>query len=594
VALRVSAVKNNTFSTLVRLKAGTISGLVVKQLPKRGVNMSNIKRRVETLTEYGRVSREALMKGAGFSSEQLKRPFIGVVNGYGELSPGANYLNQITKKVKAGITAAGGTPVEFFVSATCVSMPHGGENYRWTLPYRDITASYIEAVAEINYFDALVMVTVCDDAIPANCMAAARLGLPTIIIPGGSMAAADYNGRPMDWTHMIHKYGELQINAITPEEFAEIHDCAICGGGNCCGVATGNTGAIFTEALGLTLPGAGTVHGHGQEILDIGRRSGEQIMKLLEQGLGTGQIITDKALENAVRVYLAIGGSTNSLLHIMAIAHDAGLELDLETFDRLSLETPHITNVAPAGEYNTSDLHDAGGVQAVMKELAPMLHLDVLTATGLTLGENLAQASIHNRRVIWPLDRPLEPEGGIAVLKGNLAPNGAIVKQAAVPKNMIKFQGPARVFNNEVAATTALVDQKIKAGDVVVINYQGPKGDPGMRQTGTILANLLVGMNLIDKVALVTDGRTSGTCEGLLVLHLAPEAAVGGPLAAVRDGDPIEIDIVARRIKLLLPENQIKARLEEWSPPKRIEKGFLSIYQKLVQQANKGAVLDVD
>jgi dihydroxy-acid dehydratase len=398
----------------------------------------------------------------------------------------------------------------------------------------------------------------------------------------------------MDWTHMIHKYGELQIDAITPEEFADIHDCAICGGGNCCGVATGNTGAIFTEALGLTLPGAGTVHGHGQEIIDIGRRSGKQIMKLLEQGLGTGQIITEEALENAVRVYLAVGGSTNSLLHIMAIAHDAGLEMELDTFDRLSRETPHISNVAPAGEYNTNDLHDAGGVQAVMKELAPMLHLDVITANGLTLGENLAKASVRNRRVIWPLDRPLEPEGGIAVLKGNLAPDGAIVKQAALPSNMIRFKGPAKVFNNEVAATTALVDKNIQAGDVIVINYQGPKGDPGMRQTGTILANLLVGMNLIDKVALVTDGRTSGTCEGLLVLHLAPEAAVGGPLAAVRDGDSIEIDVASRRISLLLPEDQIKSRLDKWSPPKRIEKGFLSIYQKLVQQANKGAVLDAD
>jgi dihydroxy-acid dehydratase len=356
-------------------------------------------------------------------------------------------------------------------------MPHGGENYRWTLPYRDITASYIEAVAEINYFDALVMVTVCDDAIPANCMAAARLGLPAIIIPGGSMAGAEYKGQRMDWTKMIHKYGELQVNAITPQEFDAIHDCAICGGGNCCGVATGNTGAIITEALGLTLPGAGTVPGNGEEILDIGRRSGEQIMKLLEQGLGTRQIITARALENAVRVFLAIGGSTNSLLHIMAIAHEAGLILDLETFDRLSRKTPHITNVAPAGDHNTNDLHNAGGVQAVMKELAPKLHLNVLTATGLTLGENLAQASVRDRQVIWPLERPLEPEGGIAVLKGNLAPNGAIVKQAAVPDNMVKFRGPARVFNNEVAATTALVDKKIQAGDVVVINYQGPKGE---------------------------------------------------------------------------------------------------------------------
>lgn len=556
--------------------------------------MQKIRRRVETLAEYGRVSREALMKGTGFTNQQLERPFIGVVNGYGELTPGANYLNEIVREVKRGITAAGGTPVEFFISATCVSMPHGGENYRWTLPYRDITASYIEAVTEINYFDALVMVTVCDDAIPANCMAAARLGLPTIIIPGGSMAAANHKGQRMDWTKMIHKFGELQVDGITRDEFNELHDCAICGGGNCCGVATGNTGAIFTEALGLTLPGAGTVHGAGEEIRDIGRRSGEKVMELLEQGLGTDKIITRESIENAVRVFLSVGGSSNSLLHIMAIAHDAGFPLDLELFDRLSRETPHITNVAPAGIYNTNDLHDAGGIQAVMKELSPLLNLDVLTVTGETLGKNLEQAEVTNRDVILGLDNPVDPEGGIAVVNGNLAPHGAIIKQAAVPPTMMKFQGPARVFSNEVEATTALVDGYIKAGDVVVIRYQGPKGDPGMRQTGTILANLLVGMNLIDKIALVTDGRASGTCGGLLVLHLAPEAAVGGPIAAVHDGDIIDIDVVKRSISVQLAEDEISNRLADWQPPPRHKKGFLSIYQKLVQQADKGAVLTTE
>jgi dihydroxy-acid dehydratase len=531
------------------------------------------------------------MKGIGFTQKQLDRPFIGVANSYGELSPGAINLDKICKEVKTGITAAGGTPVEFYVSSTCVSMAQGGDNYRWTLPWRDITAAYIEAVAEITYFDALVLVTVCDDAIPAHCMAAARLGLPTIIIPGGSMAAAEYKGQRIDWVEMIRKYGELQVNAITQEEFHKIHDCAVCGGGNCCGVATGNTGAILTEALGLTLPGAGTVPGRSDEIMDIARRSGEQIMNLLAQGLGAGKILTPKALENAVRVFLAVGGSTNSLLHLMAIAHEAGLELELETFDRLSCETPHITNVSPAGIYNTNDLHYAGGVQAVMKELAPKLHLDALTVTGDTLGKNLEKASVRDRRVVFPLDQPLEPEGGIAVVKGNLAPLGAVIRQAAVPSSMMKFCGPARVFNNEISATNALVGKEIKAGDVVVINYQGPKGDPGMRQTGTVFANLLVGMDLIDKVALVTDGRTSGTCPGLLVLHVAPEAAVGGPIAAVRDADPIQIDVTARSVSLLLPEEEVKARLAKWTPPPMIKKGFLSIYTRLVQQANKGAVL---
>ncbi len=553
--------------------------------------MQKVRRRVEVLSTYGRISREALMKGAGFTQKQLNRPFIGVVNGYGEICPGAINLDKITKVVKAGVTAAGGTPIEFRVSSTCVGMPHGGDNYRWTLPWRDITAAYIEAVAEINYFDGLVMVTVCDDAIPAHVMAAARLGLPAIVIPGGSMRAAEYKGQRMDWIEMMHKYGELQVSKITPEEFSQIHDCAVCGGGSCGGMGTGNTGAIFTEALGLTLPGAGTVPGISDEILDIARRSGEQIMRLVEEGQGIGKILTPKALENAIRVFLTVGGSTNSLLHIFGIAHDAGLELELETFDRLSRQTPLIANCSPAGEYNTNDLHYAGGVQAVMKELAPLLHLDALTVTGNTVGKNLEASSVLDRRIIFPLDQPLQSEGGIAMVKGNLAPDGAIVKQVAVPAGMMQFRGQARVYNSEITATNALIAKEIKAGDVVVINYQGPKGDPGMRQTGTVFANILVGMGLLDKVALVTDGRTSGTCAGLLVVHVAPEAAIGGPLAAVQDGDMIEIDVPARRVSLLLPEKEIEERLAQWTPPPMVTSGFLAIYQRLVQQANKGCVL---
>ncbi|MFC2008885.1 dihydroxy-acid dehydratase [Chloroflexota bacterium] len=548
-------------------------------------------RRIEALAPYGQMSREALMKGAGFTREQLDRPFIGVVNGYGEIGPGGIHLDRVAKAVKAGITAAGGTPVEFYVSTTCVSMPHGGENYRWTMPWRDIVASYIEATTEINYFDGLVMVTVCDDGIPANLCAAARLGIPAIVMPGGCMRAAEWKGQHLDIVELTYKYGEVQSGRLSQEAFDQMHDCAVSGKGACGVMGTGNTGAVIAEALGLALPGAGTVPGDSEEIMEIGRSSGEQIMTLVRKGITTREIMTQEALENAIRVFLAAGGSTNQILHIAAIAYDAGLELSIDTFDRLSRETPFIVNCRPSGRYDISDLHDAGGVQAVMKELSPLLNLDALTVTGATVRDNLAKIQVSNRELIYPLDRPLQHEGGIAALKGNLASDGAIVKQVAVPHSMMRFRGKARVYSSEPAATKALVSGEIRAGDVVVVNYQGPKGDPGMRQTGALFANILVGMDLLDKVAFVTDGRLSGTNKGLLVAHVAPEAAVGGALAAVQDGDTIDIDVPGRRLSLLLPEKEIRRRLAECQPPPTVTRGFLAVYQRLVTQANEGCVL---
>jgi dihydroxy-acid dehydratase len=554
--------------------------------------VNEIRRRIEGLAEYGRVSREALMKGAGFTRSQLDRPFIGVVNGYGEISPGAAHLDQVAKAVKGGIEEAGGTPVEFYVSSTCVGMAHGGDNYRWTLPWRDITASYIEAVAEINYFDGLVMVTVCDDGVPAHLMAAVRLDLPTVVIPGGTMRAAVRNGQRIDLVELLHKYGELQVDKVSPREFEELHDCAVCGKGSCGLMATANTMAVFAEALGLTLPGAGTVPGEDAEIMAIGRRSGEQVMELVRQGITARQIVTPEALENAIRVVLAVGGSTNALLHIAAVAYEAGFDLDMGIFDRLSRETPFIVNCRPAGRYDVSDLHDVGGVPSVMRELSPLLHLEVPTVTGDTLGRNLRRAPEPDGEVVHRRESPLRAEGGIALLAGNLAPDGAIVKQVAVPSTMMRFQGPARIYESEQVATNALVSGEILPGDVVVVRNQGPKGDPGMRQTGALFANILVGMGLIEQVALVTDGRFSGSNEGLMVGHVAPEAAVGGPLAVVEDGDQIAIDLPRRRLELLVPDEEVQERLSQWVVPEpTITSGFLAIYQRLVQQANRGAVL---
>ena len=552
------------------------------------------RRRIDVLAPYGRMSREALMKGAGFRGDDLERPFIGVVNGHGEISPGARNLDAVAKAVKEGVRAAGGTPVEFHVSSTCVGMAHGGEAYRWTLPWRDITAAYIEAVTEINYFDGLVMVTVCDDGIPAHLMAATRLGLPTVVIPGGTMRAATHRGSRVDLIELLHKYGELQVGAVDPDDFSAMHDCAVCGKGSCGLMATANTMAAFAEALGLTLPGAGTVPGEDDEIVEIGRASGEQVMALVERGVTTRDIVTREALENAIRVFLAVGGSTNALLHIAALFHEARIPFDLSIFDELSADTPFIVNCRPAGKFDVSDLHDAGGIPAVMKELASVLHLDALTVTGETVGERVAKAENRDGRVISSMAEPLRAEGGIALLRGNLAPDGAIVKQVAVPHGMERFRGPARVYESETAATEALTAGAIQPGDVVVVRYEGPRGDPGMRQSGALFGNILVGMGLIDKVAFVTDGRFSGSNEGLLVGHVAPEASVGGPLALVEDGDPIAIDLPGRLLRLDVDEEVLENRRAAWSAPSaKADRGFLAIYERIVQQADKGAVLGV-
>jgi dihydroxy-acid dehydratase len=551
-----------------------------------------MRRRVDELADYGRMSREALMKGAGFRGDALERPFIGIVNGFGEISPGAANLDRVAKAAKEGVRAAGGTPVEFFVSSTCVGMAHGGDAYRWTLPWRDITAAYIEAVAEINYFDGLVMVTVCDDGVPAHLMAATRLGIPAIVIPGGTMRAASHEGSRVDLVELLHAYGELQVGRVSDDEFGAMHDCAVCGKGSCGLMATANTMAVFAEALGLTLPGAGTVPGEDEEIVSLGYASGEAVMRLVRSGVGTRDIVTAEALENATRAFLAVGGSTNALLHIAAIHHEARVELDLSRFDELSRETPFLVNCRPAGRYDVSDLHDAGGVPSLMKELGPLLHRGALTVTGDTVGERVAHAPDPDRRLVAALDAPLQAEGGIAVLRGNLAPDGAIVKQVAVPEAMLRFAGPARVYESEQVATEALMAGAIVPGDVVVVRRCGPRGDPGMRQAGALFANILVGMDLADKVAFVTDGRMSGSNEGLLIGHVAPESGVGGPLALVEDGDEIVIDVIARTLELSVDADVLAARRAglEIAPPTS-DRGFLAIYERVVQQADKGAVL---
>lgn len=554
--------------------------------------MMDIKRRESLLNEYGLASRRALLKGVGFTDEELSRPFVGVVNSYGEINPGAVHLNRVTQAVKKGIIAAGATPIEFNISALCVGMCHGGENYRWTLPWRDIATAYIEAVSETNYFDALVPVSVCDDGIPAHLMAAARVNIPSIVVLGGYMLPRLYEGQEIDLLDVIYNFGRYRSGEISKEEFKRVQDIAVCGAGSCPRMATANTMAAFTEAIGMALPQNSTIAGADPRLIRIAYRAGIQVVSLLKQGIKPLDIITPKSLENAIKVFLAIGGSTNALLHIPAIAAEVGIDLEMEIFDKLSRQTPFISNVKPVGKYLLSDLDRAGGIPAIMKELEPLLNLDALSVTGTTLGENLKDARVLDRSVIASLKEPLMKEGGIAVLRGNLAPDGAIVKQVAVPKEMMKLRVPAKVFESESDAVNSLLKNEITKGDIAIIRYQGPKGDPGMRQCGAFFGLFLASKGLINSVAVVTDGRFSGACEGCLIGHVSPEAAEGGPIAVVKEGDIVEIDIPKRMLNIDISDKELKKRLSQWKPPEpKVKKGFLAIYSKLVKPASKGAVL---
>lgn len=543
------------------------------------------------ITKVGaeRAPHRALFKATGLTDEEIERPFIGIVNSWNEFIPGHIHLDKIAQAVKAGLRLAGGVPFEFQTIGVCDGVAMGHRGMRYSLPSRELIEDSIEIMVEAHQLDGLVMIPSCDKIAPGHIMAAGRLDLPTIVVTGGPMLPGHACDKDLD---LINVFEGWQSGG---ESLEALEEMACPGAGSCAGLFTANTMACLIEAMGLSLPGCATTHAVDARKVRIAKRSGMKIMELIERGITARKIVTDKAIENAIRVDMAIGGSTNTVLHMPAIASEFGLNLDLNTFDRISRETPHLVNLRPGGPYHMIDLDRAGGIPAILDRIKPKLNLDVLTVTGRTLGEELADFKPVNPKanaeVIATLESPVHPEGGIAILHGSLAPEGAVVKQTAVSKSMLKHTGPAVIYDSEEESMAGIMGGGVKPGDVVIIRYEGPKGGPGMRET-LAPTSAIAGAGLSESVALITDGRFSGGTRGPCIGHVSPEAAVGGPIALVKPGDMISIDIPARRLDLQVSAEELERRKAEWIPPEpKIKTGILARYRKSVTSASSGGVL---
>ena len=532
----------------------------------------------------------SLMKALGLTDEEIERPFIGIVNSANELIPGHMHLNQVVSAVKAGVRLAGGTPMEFSVIGMCDGIAMNHEGMKYSLPTREIIADSIELIAMGHAFDAMVFVPNCDKIVPGMLMACLRLNIPSIVISGGPMLAGKLDGRTVDLISVFEGVGELKAGKITEDDLKELEDSACPSCGSCSGMFTANSMNCLTEALGLGLPGNGTIPAPLSARLRLAKHAGMKVMELLEKDIRPRDIATRASFMNAIAVDMALGCSTNTVLHVPAIAYEAGIELELDDFDHMSRKVPHLCNMSPAGPYHIEDLYYAGGIMGVMKRLSGLGALDtsVMTATGSKLEDNLKEARITNSEVIRPTTSPYHEEGGIAILRGSLAPDGAVVKQSGVLPKMMKVKAKARVFDSEEDATEAIMAGKIEKGDAVVIRYEGPKGGPGMREMLTP-TSAIAGMGLDADVALITDGRFSGGTRGASVGHCSPEAAEGGPIALVKEGDIIEIDIPQRKIDLLVDEAEMEHRRRQWCPPEMKLTGVLKRYASLSLSADKGA-----
>ncbi len=532
-----------------------------------------------------------LLKACGFTDEELDRPLVAVVNSWTNLVPGHVHLNLVAEAVEAGVRMAGGTPLQFHTIAICDGIAMGHEGMRYPLPSRDLIAASVEMMVNAHQLDGMVLIGSCDKIVPGMLMAAALLDIPAIFINGGPMLPGRFLGEKvtgrraleMQFLRMIFPSEDLEKGALA------LSERVLPGCGSCQGMYTANTMGCLAEALGMSLPGSATIPAVDARRLRIAKQTGIQIMKLIDDGIKPSEIMTYEAFENAIRVDMALGGSTNTALHLPAIASQLGIKLTLDLFDQLSRETPHLCDMDPSGPYTVQELDDAGGVPAVLKELEELVNLDALTVTGKTVKENIRNAVVLDRNVIRPRDNPVHKEGGIAILKGSLAPNGAVVKQAAVDPKMLVFEGEARVFDSEEDALKAITGREISPGEVAVIRYEGPRGGPGMREMLKPTA-ALIGAGLGDKVALVTDGRFSGATRGPCIGHVDPEAMNGGPIAVVKDGDIISINIPERRLDLKVPEEELKNRLKKWKPPEpKIKRGILNVYSKIVKPTSEGA-----
>nr|MDO8134723.1 dihydroxy-acid dehydratase [Candidatus Njordarchaeum guaymaensis] len=525
--------------------------------------------------------RMALMKGLGLSEEDIRnKPFIGIANSFFEFNPGHTHLRQISEWVKSGIWEAGGVPFEFGIPGPCDGIANGLEGMRYILPLRDVIADSIELMSKSHYFDGLVVVTSCDKINPGGLMAAARLDIPTIIATGGPafMAVEFAPERVTDFARM------------SPKQIMEAVSCATCGA---CEIAgTASTGQCLMEALGMALPGSGTIPAFHTYRLNLSKESGKTIVKMIDANLTPSRIMTYNSFENAIMALMAIGGSTNFVIHLPAIAHELGIKLELELFDEISKRVPCLCGIYPSGSNMILDLYKAGGMMGVLKRIESMLHKECLTVSGKTIGEVIKIGRVTNDEVVRPLGKPFHAQGGIAVLKGNLAPEGAVVKHSAVPENMYVFSGKAKCYSREEDAIEAILRKVIKPGDVIIIRYEGPKGGPGMREMFSVTTSLQM-YGLDKSVALVTDGRFSGATGGLAIGHVCPEAASGGPIAVVKDGDSITIDIPNRKLNLEIPEAELKSRLQKIEPLKpKVSKGYMVRYAKQVSPACTGAYLD--
>ncbi|MFW5972141.1 MAG: dihydroxy-acid dehydratase [Bacillota bacterium] len=535
----------------------------------------------------------SLLYALGLDEEDLDKPIIGIANAANDIIPGHKHLGQIGEEVKDGVYSAGGTPISFSTIGVCDGIAMGHEGMKYSLPSRELIADSVETMVKAHSFDGLVLIPNCDKIVPGMLMAALRLNIPAIVISGGPMLSGKYKGKSIDLHNVFEYVGAVNAGKMDEEELKKIEKVACPGVGSCAGMFTANSMNCLTEVMGLGLPGNGTTPAVYAERKRLAKKAGRAIMNLVREDIRPLDIVNRKSIENAIAVDMALGCSTNTALHLPAIAHEAGLDFELELINDVARKVPHICSLTPAGENHIEDFYFAGGIQAILKVLSEgnLINEDVLTCTGKTISENLENVEDIDHDIIKKLDEPYHKEGGLAILSGNIAPEGSVVKQAAVAENMLVHEGPARVFKGEESAVEAISNGKIKPGDVVVITYEGPRGGPGMREMLTPTSSL-AGMELDDSVALITDGRFSGATRGAAIGHVSPEAAAGGPIGIIEEGDIISINMPEKKLELKINKEEFESRMKSFKPESKEDIGYLKRYSRYVNSADKGAVVE--